>query len=203
MRLFRLPFAGGSSSLPAWLLRVDLVDVPGLPPPGWSRLLGSTWPTNTPWAWLGWSDAYGRQFPVVFRNASAVATLAALLASRSSPRVRPPPGRPPASRTGARAWRRRARSARRACSGTRGSSSARPTTPGTRPPIELDGAPKKMVRKLRRLVRHDGLRLRPLADQPRNAHARRRTDLLRRTYSCPTLLDPHGSNEPPTRGPTP
>jgi len=61
------------------------------------------------------------------------------------------------------------------------------------------------------LVRHDGLRLRPLADQPPK-RTRATPDrpsstddkgAARMTYSCPTLLDPHGSNEPPTRGPTP
>jgi hypothetical protein len=47
VRLFRLP-CWRRSSLPAWLLRVDLVDVPGLPPPGWSSFLGSTWPPTRP-----------------------------------------------------------------------------------------------------------------------------------------------------------
>src|SRR5580658_397758 len=32
-----------------------------------------------PWAWVGWSDRYAQERPTVFRNASAISTLAALL----------------------------------------------------------------------------------------------------------------------------
>jgi type IV secretion system protein VirD4 len=32
-----------------------------------------------PWAWLGWSEHYARDFPIAFRNASGISTIAALL----------------------------------------------------------------------------------------------------------------------------
>jgi type IV secretion system protein VirD4 len=51
----------------------------------YAAALGSPWvvvagtPIYAPWAWVHWSDVYGRQAPVVFRNASGISTVAALL----------------------------------------------------------------------------------------------------------------------------
>lgn len=47
--------------------------------------LGAPWlvvagtPLYPPWAWVGWSDVYGRQAPGVFRNASGISTGMALV----------------------------------------------------------------------------------------------------------------------------
>jgi hypothetical protein len=95
VRLFRLP-SWRRSSLPAWPLCVELGGVPGLPTAWVVKFPRIDLATSTPSAWLGWCDVNGRQFPVVFRSASAVAALArapglAVVALASAP----PPGRPP------------------------------------------------------------------------------------------------------------
>lgn len=54
----------------------ELGDAPALGPP-WA-VLGGT-PLYPPWAWLTWSSRYEPRAPRVFRNASALTTLSALL----------------------------------------------------------------------------------------------------------------------------
>ncbi len=54
----------------------ELRYAPALGPPWF--VVGGT-PLYAPWAWVRWSDAYGRRAPLVFRNASGMSTIAVLL----------------------------------------------------------------------------------------------------------------------------
>jgi len=88
-----------------------------------------------PGAWIGWSDRYGRARPTVFRNASAISTLAALLgvvvvAIASSQRRRTGRALPRQLPLGDDARDRK----RGACFATRGSSSARRAMPSSERP---------------------------------------------------------------------
>src|SRR5262249_44845902 len=110
-----------------------------------------------PWAWLEWSDRHGRQFPVVFRNASAMSTVAALLGvavvALASARRR----RTAASVAhGSSRWATTREVRVAGLLGNAGAVLGQTNDAEYRPVARRDGPPKTTVRRLGRLVRHDG-----------------------------------------------
>ena len=125
--------------------------------------LGAAWtavggtPVYPPWAWLGWSDRYSRQFPVVFRNASAMSTLAALLGvavvALASARRR----RTAASVAhGSSRWATTREVRKAGLLRDSGVVLCQTDDAEYKTTLGRDGAPKTTVRRLGRLVRHDG-----------------------------------------------
>jgi type IV secretion system protein VirD4 len=122
---------------------------------GWTTVVGT--PIYPPWAWLGWSDRYGRQFPVVFRNASAMSTLAALLGvavvALASARRR----RTVASVAhGSSRWATTREIRKAGLLRNSGVVLCQTDDAEYKTTFGGDSAPKTTVRRLGRLVRHDG-----------------------------------------------
>ena len=130
-------------------------NAPELGPP-WIVL--GTIPVYRPWAWLGWSDSYGHQFPVVFRNASAISTLAALLgvavvAVLSARRRRSATA---SVAHGSSRWATTREIRKAGLLRNEGVVLCQADDAEYTTAIGRDGAPKTTVRRLGDLVRHDG-----------------------------------------------
>ena len=210
MRLLRLPFADGSPSLPAWLLRVDHVDVPASHRLGGQVSSGLRGHEHS----LGVARVERRLRPPVPRRVTK-------RERRGDPR--PAPGvavvasRPPAAGDGHQIAHR----------GLALGDDAR----GPQGGLALGRGGRLLPDRRRRGQDHpssstalrrgwcasssvssgmtdsgSGLWLTnhrnaqgAMPDRPSTTDDK---GAARMTYSCPTLLDPHGSNERPTRGPT-
>jgi type IV secretion system protein VirD4 len=129
----------------------------------YDRQLGDAWtevrgtPVYPPWAWVAWSDRYGRQLPIVFRNASAVSTLAALVGvavvAVASARRR----RMAASVAhGSSRWATTREVRKAGLLRNAGVVLCQTDDAEYKTVVGADGPPKTTVRKLGRLVRHDG-----------------------------------------------
>ena len=123
--------------------------------PAWAVVGDTT--LYPPWAWIGWSDRYGRARPTVFRNASAISTLAALLgvvvvAVASAQRRRT--GASIAH--GSSRWATTREIASAGLLRDAGIVLCQTSDAEFRTTLGRDGAPKTAVRRLGRLVRHDG-----------------------------------------------
>ena len=132
----------------------ELHDDPHLGAP-WTAV-GST-PVYPPWAWVGWSDRYSRQFPVVFRNASAMSTLAALLGVAVVALATARRRRTAASVAhGSSRWATTREVRKAGLLRDSGVVLCQTDDAEYKTTIGRDGAPKTTVRRLGRLVRHDG-----------------------------------------------
>jgi type IV secretion system protein VirD4 len=125
--------------------------------------LGDAWtvvastPVYPPWAWLGWSDRYGRQFPVVFRNASALSTLAALLGVAVVAAVSGRRRRTVASVAhGSSRWATTREVRKAGLLRNAGVVLCQTDDAEYKTVVGADGPPKTTVRRLGHLVRHDG-----------------------------------------------
>ncbi len=121
----------------------------------WTEVRGT--PVYPPWAWFVWSDRYGRQFPVVFRNASAISTLAALLGvavvALASARRR----RTAVSVAhGSSRWATTREVGKAGLLRNAGVILCQTGDAEYKTVVGADGPPKTTVRRLGRLVRHDG-----------------------------------------------
>ncbi len=121
----------------------------------WTEVRGT--PVYPPWAWFVWSDRYGRQFPVLFRNASAISTLAALLgvavvALASARRRRTADS----VAHGSSRWATTREVRKAGLLRNAGVILCQTDDAEYKTVVGADGPPKTTVRRLGRLVRHDG-----------------------------------------------
>ena len=127
---------------------------PQLGPP-WIVLRGA--PVYAPWAWFAWSDRYGRQLPVLFRNASGISTLAALLGVAAAAALSAVGRRSATSVAhGSSRWAAPREIQKAGLLRNDGVILCQTSDAEFKTTVGRDGAPKTTARRLGRLVRHDG-----------------------------------------------
>jgi len=110
-----------------------------------------------PWAWIAWSDHYGPTFPIVFRNASAMSTLAALLGVGVVAIVGARRRRTVASIAhGSSRWATTREVRRAGLLRDAGVVLCQTDDAEFKTAVGRDGVPRTTVRRLGQLVRHDG-----------------------------------------------
>ena len=130
-------------------------NAPELGPP-WI-VLGDTH-VYRPWAWLGWSDQLSNEFPIVFRNASGISTLAALLgvALVAVATARRRQTATASVAHGSSRWATTREIRKAGLLRNEGVVLCQTDDAEYKTAVGRDGAPKTTVRRLGDLVRHDG-----------------------------------------------
>ncbi|MGH7435469.1 MAG: IncP-type conjugal transfer protein TraG [Polyangiaceae bacterium] len=123
--------------------------------PAWTVVGGHA--VYAPWAWIAWSGRYGPQFPTLFRNASAISTLAALLGVAGVAAASARRRRTAASVAhGSSRWATTRELRKAGLLRDAGVVLCQTDDAAFDTAVGPDGAPKTTVRRLGRLVRHDG-----------------------------------------------
>jgi type IV secretion system protein VirD4 len=123
--------------------------------PAWTVVGGHA--VYAPWAWIAWSSRYGPRFPTLFRNASAVSTLAALLGVAGVAAASARRRRTAASVAhGSSRWATTRELRKAGLLRDAGVVLCQTDDAAFDTAVGPDGAPKTTVRRLGRLVRHDG-----------------------------------------------